>query len=165
MSKQQTATASTTAPAETRSNSAPTELRFDHPQAFSVYVLTPNDSKELAFVMQGLQDEFDMLETPPTLIREFRKDQMFPGVVLYVAHRAVVRERDAETKKFSMVKRLHVSRAIHLSEFYGKTKGTQGGLDFQKLLNAVNESIVRDPRGLFYLARNTQDFGIRVSEI
>jgi hypothetical protein len=140
---------------------APKPQRFDHPGAFAVYILSPYDTFQSNCVKDGLQSEFDFLENPPSIERELRPDQMFPGVIVYVAHLAQVRERNLLTQRFEHTKRIHVSEPIELGKFFGLSRG-QGGLDLDALMRKVNSSTLNDPRGEFFICRQTSDRGIKL---
>lgn len=135
--------------------------RFEHPDAFAVYVFTPNDGYESDYVRRELADEFDYLEKPPTLQKELPLELLYPGVVLYVAHRCVSRERDAETRKFKSSEKLHVSGPIQLKDYFGLSK-RHGGLDIDALANRITKELVQDPKGLFWLVRRTNDGGLKL---
>jgi hypothetical protein len=157
--KQQPVEASKIDPKSETAASEPT--RFDHPDAHQVFILTPYDGFENAWVNEQIRDELDMFETPPSVVKELAASVLYPGVVVYVAHRAVSRERDAVTKKFGLVRRLHVSKPIELKAYFGISK-RNGGLDMQALQARITSELVRDPKGVFLVLRASADGTIKL---
>jgi hypothetical protein len=162
MAKPETTTSSSSAAQPAQKNETPA-LPFEHRDAFAVYVLTPADGNHNSQVREHLRDAFDMLETPPDVLRELALDKCMPGVVVYVAHPAIVRERHPETKKFGLVRKVHVSEPIFLKDFYGLHK-KNGGLDKAAFERKLQSSLVNDPKGLFFTVRAQQDGAFKIWE-
>lgn len=154
-------TAPVPAPAPAPAPSEPTSTRFVHPEAYAVFVLTPYDNLEMTEVGRDLQDEFDFLEKPPSLVKELPAAQMFPGVVVYVAHHYTKRERDPETRKFTKTKRFHVGKPIALKDYFALSKHA-GGLDILALERRIFSELQNDPHGSFYIVRKTADGGLKI---
>lgn len=141
---------------------APTPDRFVHPEAYSVIVLAPFDNFHRKYVEDKLAEEFTYLETPPTIASELKGEEMFPGVVVYLAYPVQNRERDKDTKRFELKKSLSVAGPIKLQEYFGKSRAGGGGLDLPALLGKVNDLLVSDPRGLTWCVRQTADGGFKI---
>lgn len=135
--------------------------RFVHEDAFAVMILTPNDAEFSAECKRALADEFSFLEEPPQLIRELPAQQMYPGIVLYVAHPMKQRERDARTGRFADVRRVHVSEPVFLKDYFALSR-KNGGLDLKQLHIKLNSLLNNNPRGFFWLFRKTNDGGLKM---
>lgn len=139
--------------------------RFEHPEAYNVLVLTPFDSYQQRFVRAQIAEEFEFLEQPPTVISELRPDELFPGVVVYVAHQKRTRTRNPSTGRYELVESLYVSQPIELRDYFGKSpRGVAGGggLDHNALMDAVTRQLGNDINGLCFCVRPTADRGLKI---
>lgn len=144
----------------------PAKIRFDHPDAYGVFVLLPADTFYAQRCIDEFEDDLAYLETPPAFVRELDPDLVFPGALLYVAHPKTARVRDPETKRFVQAMSIHLSEPLDIKQFFGaldpRKRMTQqnlrhAGLNRVQLHEALQAACDNDPRGYFWLVRETPD--------
>jgi hypothetical protein len=143
------------------------QIRFDHPEAYGVFCLLPADNFYAQRCIDEFEDDLTYLETPPTFIRLLDPQLLFPGSLIYVAHPKTARVRDPETKRFVQQMSIHLSEPIDVKQFFGaldpkKRLGGQhnlraAGLNRDALHAAITAQLANDPRGYFWLIRETPD--------
>lgn len=141
------------------------QIRFDHPEAYGVFVLLPADNFYAQRCIDEFEDDLAYLETPPTFLRILDPQMVFPGSLIYVAHPKTSRVRDPDTKRFIQQMSIHLSEPIDVKQFFGALDPKKrmqhnlrtAGLNKQALHEALQAALANDPRGYFWLIRETPD--------
>jgi len=161
------------AAAEAAPETVAKQIRFDHPEAYGVFCLLPADNFYAQRCMDEFEDDLDYLETPPTFLRELDPQMVFPGSLIYVAHPKTARVRDPETKRFVQQLSIHLSEPIDVKQFFGaldpkkRLSGSNlkaAGLNKIALHEAIQAQLANDPRGYFWVIRQTPDGNLKLHD-